>query len=170
MKPRTSLLLALALSVLVAPAAFGQFGPPAPGDRWTGPIHLPDLPGQNNTPITNRVSLQGRFVGTGVEGKIRLASGTQGTTLVQGLKATLLGLTPGAQYALLLDSRLVGTATANSAGSLKLVFLSPSNGRVPAVPEAAGVVTTATSASIVEVSSQRVVATATLSTGNTKPR
>ena len=97
MKPRTSLLLALALSVLAAPVAFGQFGPPGPGDRWTGPINLPDVPGQNHTPVTNRVSLQGRFVGTGVEGKIKLASGTQGSTLVQGLKATVVGLTPGAQ-------------------------------------------------------------------------
>ena len=171
MKLRSSLLVGLALSMLSAPVAFGQFGPPSPGDRWAGgpPMNLPQPPGQSQTPVTNRAALQGRFVGTGVEGKIRVASGTREGALVQGLKAVVSGLTPGAQYALLLDNRLVGTGTANAAGMLKLAFLSPTNGRVPSVPESAGVLTTATTATIVQVSTQTVVATAELRAG-TKPR
>jgi hypothetical protein len=170
MKLSSSLLLALALCLVAPSASFGQISPPAPGDRWAGPTNLPDIGGSNQTPITNRVSLQGRFVGTGIEGKIRLASGTQGTTIVQGLKASVSGVTPGSQYALVLDNRLVATGTANAAGVIKFVFLTPTNGRVPAVPESAGIVTTATTASLVAVADQRVVATAQLTAGSVKPR
>jgi hypothetical protein len=92
-------------------------------------------------------------------GKVR--TGTVQTTdrgVLEGLRIQVSGLTPGAEYALVIDATLVGTGNANANGVLKLKFIAPSNGRTPPIPDAIRPIARAASVQIYETSSQRLVA------------
>ena len=163
MKLRGSLLVAFALVLVAAPITPAQFGGP--------PVRLPGVP-HTGPSVTNRAGSHGIFVtvdGAQV-GKISMASGLRDGQPVQGLKLRA-ALVASTEYALVLDGVLIGTAISSSTGTLKMAFASPTRGRVPPLPEAAGTITSARVATLYQVSGQRVVATAQLSgNGDTKPR
>lgn len=176
MKLRSSLLATLSIGLALAPVALGQIVITGPIDTSTpriGPFRFPkpSIPGQQ-PPITNRVLVEGVLRTPGGEpiGKVRAGSGQRDTQVLQGLKVSATGLAPSTEYALLLDNALVGSGTSSATGSLRMAFLSPSNGRVPEVPQSVGIVTNARTATLVQVSTQQAVATADLAPGSVKPR
>ncbi|MBK6316675.1 MAG: hypothetical protein IPF53_20910 [Blastocatellia bacterium] len=155
MKPRITALTLLAVCLLSAPAALAQRGV---GDADSGTIgYIPHGLGADivSRAFTNAVLRTGAGE---VVGKVKTATVVTTTKVLQALRVQVTGLTPNAEYALVIDSTLVGTATATSDGALKMKFADPSNGRVAALPEAVKPIALAQQVQIYEVSSQRLIA------------
>ena len=99
-------------------------------------------------------------------GKVKTATVvTTDRGTVEGLRVQVSGLTPGAEFALVIDGTLVGTGTASSSGVLRLKFLAPSNGRTPVIPDAIRPIRAASSVQIYDTASQRLVASGTFRGG-----
>jgi hypothetical protein len=126
------LLALVAACTLVAPGAFAQVG--NTDDGTIGPIGS----GPGGGIISRLFTTATLRTPAGQSlGRVRTATiQTEARGLQQGLKLRLNGLTSGAEYALVIDNTLVGTATANSSGTLRMAFASPATGRAPALPEA----------------------------------
>lgn len=155
MKPRFTALTLLAVCLLAAPAALAQRGV---GDADSGtPAYIPHGLGVDivSRAYTNAVLTTGAG---DVIGKVKTASVLTTSRLLQALRVQASGLTPNAEYALVIDSTLVGTAAADSAGNLKMKFADPTNGRVSALPEAVKPIAAAHQVQLYEVSSQRLIA------------
>ena len=92
-------------------------------------------------------------------GKVKTATVvTTDRGTIEGLRVQVSGLAPNTEFALVIDGTLVGTATSNSTGTLKLKFLSPTNGRIPAIPDAIRPIAQASQVQIYDTASQRLVA------------
>lgn len=153
MRSRLYVFALLAICALAVPSAFAQRGSFDGGS----PQYLPHpSAGVISRAYTTAVLLTPTG---GIIGKAKTATvETQSRGIVQGLRVQVTELTPGAEYALVIDGTLVGTDTANANGQLKLKFLSPTNGRVAALPDAIKPIARAITVQIYDVSSQRLVA------------
>ena len=144
-------LLALAIAVaLAAPVAFAQ------RQIFDGVVGQVPTVGVTSRVYTNATL---RTPTGDVIGKVKTAtvqSDTRG--IVQGLRVQVTGLTPGAEYALVIDNTLVGTGTVSASGVLRLRFIAPSNGRTPALPEAVTPIATAQVVQLYAVVGQQLVA------------
>lgn len=153
MKPRFTALTLLAVCLIAAPAALAQRG-----DTDSGTIgYIPHGLGADivSRAFTNAVlkTSSGEAIG-----KVKTATVVTTTKVLQALRVQATGLTPNAEYALVIDSTLLGTATADGSGVLKMKFADPANGRVAALPDAVKPIATAQQVQIYEVASQRLVA------------
>ncbi len=162
MKPRFYLSV-LAAVVLAATVGFAQ----SPDDGGVGPINGPGSGGS----VQSRIFTSARLLDASqnVIGKVKTTTiQTTDRGILQGLRVQASGLTPNAEYGLVIDGTLVGTDTADANGTLKLKFTSPTNGRVPAIPDAIKPISNARSVQLYEVVSQRLVGSGQLSTGGVK--
>jgi hypothetical protein len=136
MKARYHVLALFAACILVAPSVFAQ----SPDDGTIGPVT--GVP----TVVTARIFTSATLTtpaGLGL-GKVRTATiQSESRGVQQGLKLRVSGLTPGVEYALVIDNTLVGTATANESGVLRMAFALPATGRAAALPEAITPIATA---------------------------
>jgi len=165
MKSRFTL-LALAMLALSA-SAFAQGHALDPGSG-VGPLHIPGAGGSTITARAYTAAILTDANGTAI-GKVKTATiVTTNRGTLEGLRVTARSLTPGASYALVIDGTLVGTATADANGAVTFKFLSPSNGRTPAIPDAIRPIATAHTVQLYEASSQRLAASGTLSSGSPK--
>lgn len=157
MKPRFTALTLLAVCLFAAPTAFAQRGGHDIDSGTIGyiPFHDSDIVSRAFTNAVLKNSA-GEAIG-----KAKTASVLTKTRLLQALRVQVTGLTPGAEYALVIDSTLVGTATANENGAVKMKFADPTNGRVPALPDAIKPIATAQQVQFYEVSSQRLIGAGT---------
>jgi hypothetical protein len=151
--------LALAAALAVAAPAFGQQGPPAGHgiDNTSTVYGHPGVGGNVQSRVFTSAILNdasGNAVGKAKTATVQ----TTARGIVQGLRVQVGGLTPGAEYALVIDGTLVGTGTADSTGTLKLKFISPSNGRTAAIPDAIKPIANVHTVQIYEASSQRLAA------------
>jgi hypothetical protein len=145
-------LLALVVCLLaVAPAAIAQQLP-------TVTLLGFDKPNQ----VTNRVYTTavlkdgaGNVIGKVHTGSATLASGRS----VAGVRVSASGLEANKSYTLVFDGHIVGSASTNSRGILKMKFASPSKGRVPALPEAVLPIAFVRTATLFDSASQAAVAT-----------
>lgn len=163
----TSRLCLLALALLMFSAvAFGQRQ--VDNGNGTGTVIFGTQIGGQITSRTFTSAILRDASGTAI-GKVKTATvvtTTRGT--LEGLRVSVRGLTPGSEYALVIDGTLVGTKTADANGAFTMKFLSPSNGRAPAIPDAIRPIATAHVVQIYEVSSQRLAASGQLSGGGPK--
>ena len=169
MKPRFTALTLLAVCLLAAPAAFAQRGGVIVDSGTIG--YIPH--GLGGTIIARAYTNAVIRTGAGeVIGKVKTATVQTTTKVLQALRVQITDLTPNAEYALVIDSTLVGTATADANGNLKMKFADPTNGRVPALPEAVKPIATAQQVQIYEVSSQRLIGSGSFGTdgGGAGPR
>lgn len=123
------LLALVAACTLVTPSAFAQIDNGTVGPIGTGPSA--GVTARLFTTATLRTPA-GQSLG-----RVRTATiQSEARGLQQGLKLRLNGLTSGVEYALVIDNTLVGTATADSSGVLRMAFALPATGRAAALPEA----------------------------------
>lgn len=166
MKPRFYLIALVALFALVTPAAFAQR---TPADADSGQVgQLPDIGiGGVSRVFTNAylVTPDGTRIG-----KAKTASVTTSTRSLQALRIQVSDLTPNAEYAIVIDNTLVGTATASASGTLKLKFSDPAGRNSAALPEAIRPIATVQTIAIYEVQSQRLVASGQFSADVKKGR
>ena len=161
MKVYLSLLALLTLLVAV-PSASAQFWNPNGGGAIDRPGRIPN-PGTGSTAtriFTN--ALLTRADGTAI-GKVKTGTVQTSTQVQQGVALRAVGLTPNTEYALVIDGTLIGTAISDAAGTLRMRFMSPSNGRTPALPENILPIATARAAALYLTSNQQLVATGQLS-------
>jgi hypothetical protein len=88
---------------------------------------------------------------------------TNGRTIA-ALRLSGQGLTPGASYTLVLDGHVVGSATANAAGILKMKFASPTRGRVAQLPDTVLPLASIRTATLFDTASQAAVASGNFTT------
>jgi hypothetical protein len=163
-------LFALAAVLVLSASALAQRGPQhgtGSGTTTEGGV----FNGQPGVGVTSRVFTDAilRDANGAVIGKAKTATvQTSSGNVVQGLRVQVTGLTPGAEYALVIDGTLVGTGTADANGVLRLKFLSPTNGRAQAIPDAIKPIANAHTAQIFEATSQAVVASGTFTSGGAK--
>ena len=155
MKARYHLLALLTVCALVTPVAFAQTSADGGG---IGPVQgVPGAGGGVTARIFTTASLNtpsGEAIGKAKTATIQ----SEARGVVQGLRLQATNLTPGAEYALVIDGTLVGTETANSFGVLKMRFANPSNGRVAALPEAVTPIANVRVVQIYAVAGQQLVA------------
>ena len=77
-------------------------------------------------------------------------------------------LAPNTEYALVIDNTLVGTATTDGSGSLRIRFSDPARRSDRALPEAVRPIAQAQTVGIYEVAAQRLVASGQFSANGTK--
>lgn len=155
-------LLALLLIFVAAPSASAQFWDPNGGGAVDRPTNIPG-PGTGST--TARIftdAVLTRADGTAI-GKVKTGTVQTSTRVQQGVALRAFGLTPNTEYALVIDGTLIGTATSDATGILRMRFMSPSNGRIPALPENILPIATARTAALYLTSNQQLVATGQLS-------
>jgi len=155
MKSRYSALTILAVCLFAAPTALAQRGV---GDADSGTIgYIPGGPSSNviSRAFTNAVLKDSAGE---VIGKVKTATIETTVKIQMALRLQATGLTPNAEYALVIDSTLVGTDTADANGVLKMKFASPTAGRVPALPDALKPIAAARQVQLYQVASQRLVA------------
>ena len=93
-------------------------------------------------------------------GKAKTATVQTTSQLLQGLRVNVQGVVAGGEYALVIDGTLVGTATADNGGILRMKFVDPvkEGGRVPAIPDAIKPIALAHNVQLYEVAGQHLVA------------
>jgi len=162
MKSRFSALSLLVICLVLAPAAHAQRGAADADSGTIGQIPHPGIGGGVVArAFTNAIltSSSGETIG-----KVKTATVQTTTKLIQALRLQASDLTPNAEFALVIDSTLVGTATSDAAGNLKMKFADPTDGRVPALPDAIKPILTAHQVQVYEVASQRLVASGLFAT------
>src|ERR1044071_164536 len=142
-------LFALAAVLAIAAPAFAQRG-------TEGGIigHVP-------TTVTARVFTSAvlRDAAGNAIGKVKTATvQTTDRGTVEGLRVQITGVAPNTEFALVIDGTLVGTATSNATGVLRFKFLSPTNGRTPAIPDAIRPIATARTVQVFHAATQQLVA------------
>ncbi len=155
-------LLTLAAVLIVSGSAFAQSHTieSGGGATWLGGVH--------NNNVTSRVYTNAilRDAAGNAIGKVKTATVvTTNRGTLEGLRVQLRGLTAGAEYALVIDGTLVGTATANASGALSFKFISPATNRAPAIPDAIRPIATAHNVQVYETASQRLAASGALGSG-----
>jgi hypothetical protein len=156
MKVRLSLLALLALFV-AASSASAQYWDPNGGGAIDRPAYVGN-PGTGST--TTRVftdAVLTRTDGTAI-GKVKAGSVQSATELRQGVAVRAFGLAPNTEYALVIDGVLIGTGTSDATGNLRMRFMSPSNGRIPALPESVLPIVTARTVALYLTSNQQLIA------------
>jgi hypothetical protein len=155
-------LFALAAAFALAAPAFAQSGHTFDPGGVTG-----QTPAHSGT-VTARVfttAILSDAAGNPI-GKVKTATvQTTDRGIVEGLRVQVTGLTPSTEFALVIDGTLVGTATSSSTGVLRLKFLAPSNGRVPAIPDAVRPIARASTVQLYDTGTQRLVASGTFRGG-----
>jgi hypothetical protein len=165
---KSRLYLALVAVLALSGSALGQGQGHGIDNAGTGTTFFGQNLGGNITSRVYTTAILTDASGNAV-GKAKTATVvTTNRGTLEGLRVQVRGLTPGAEYALVIDGTLVGTGTADANGALVLKFLSPSNGRAAAIPDAIRPIATAHVVQIYEVSSQRLAASGNLSTGTPK--
>ena len=158
MKPRSYGIFVVAFMLLGVQGALAQGTPPYVDNgigRGTGQVHVPGLEGN----VLSRTFTAARLTANGqVVGKARTGTIVTTTRTFQELRVQVTGLPANTEFALVVDGTLVGTAQSNERGSLRFRFASPTNGRVPELPEAVRPVATLRTIQVFEVASQRLVA------------
>jgi len=157
MKARITIFSALLLLTIVAPAALAQRGL---GDQG-GTIIVGHVPTQGGTVLARAFTAAYLTTpGNVTIGKVKTATVQTTDGLIQGMRVSVSNLTPGSEFALVIDGTLVGTATAEANGTLKMRFLDPvkPGGRALAIPEAIKPIATAHIVQLFEVSGQRLIA------------
>jgi hypothetical protein len=162
MKPRFYAIALAVLCTLVAPATFAQRAPADIDNGQVGP--LPTIPGAGSISRTFTTAVLTTPDGTPI-GKAKAASITTPSRSLQALRIAVNGLTPNTEYAVVVDNTLVGTASTNAQGILKLRLSDPPGRNGQPLPEAIRPVTQVATISLYEVASQRLVATGQFRTG-----
>ncbi|HQR40707.1 MAG TPA: hypothetical protein PLF26_20160 [Blastocatellia bacterium] len=170
MKARALVFTALALVILASPAAFAQRLPDFPGGGGPGYIPHPGIGGSVIARAYTSATLatsDGRVIG-----KAKTATVQTTSQLLQGLRVTVQELVAGSDYALVIDGTLVGTATSDANGILRMKFVDPvkAGGRVPAIPDAVKPIATAHSVQLYEVAGQRLVASGNFTLNGAPPK
>ncbi|MCC6745625.1 MAG: hypothetical protein IT175_17320 [Acidobacteria bacterium] len=155
MKSRYSALTILAVCLFAAPTALAQRGV---GDADSGTIGY--IPGGPPSNVISRVFTHAALKDSAGEviGKVKTATIETTAKIQMALRLQVTGLTPNTEYALVIDSTLVGTDTADVNGVLKMKFASPTAGRVPALPDVLKPIAAARQVQLYQVASQRLVA------------
>lgn len=160
MKLRSYVLTLVAIGALFAPVTLAQRGP---ADNTTA------LPGPGGATLSRTFTATRLQTPSGdVIGKAKTASVETTTGIKQGLRLQLTGLPAGVEYAIVIDSTLVGTATSNDVGILKFAMVSPSNGRVIEIPDAIKPITNIHTIQVFEVTRQQLVASGQFNADSSK--
>ena len=92
-------------------------------------------------------------------GKVRTSTiHSESRGVVQTLRVTATGLTPGAEYVLVIDNTLVGSGTVNAAGALRMSFVLPARGPDAALPEAVAPISAASTVQLYAADGDEVAA------------
>ena len=166
MNSRLSSIALVALCLLAAPAALAQRGNPI--DAGSGQIGYGPQIGIGGTvsrTFTNAVltTPDGNKIGKVKTATVVAASGT-----LQAIRVAVFDLAPNTEYALVIDNTLVGTATTDGSGALRIRFSDPARRSDRALPEAVRPIAQAQTVGIYEVAAQRLVASGQFSANGTK--